>query len=92
MWNNEVSHRHRVNGKYVLTTRAWSNWSTTICRIASKFGDILSANRRFSWIGDRIYSKHIRGFQMYVLMKDKLLGMPHMKVPYNWHNGEVYII
>ena len=49
-----------------------SSYRQAVCRVASKLGDILSANRRRSWLGMPLYEDG-RGQYFYYRLKELLL-------------------
>lgn len=77
--------KHHLIHKYKIRT----TYTKAICRLASRLGDFLSAGRRKSWVGDRIWSRSRAGLHVYTKIKEYLLfGIIHKGVT-RWHTGEV---
>lgn len=96
MWKAEkyfiVEFVKASNPKHHLRFTYWtySAYRIAVCRLATLLGDVLSAGRRRSWIGDRIWSRNKAGFRVYCKIKDLLLfGIIHKGVS-TWHTGEVF--
>ena len=93
MWNYEISISLKdKNGKKYLYTYS-PIYQITICRLFSKIGDILTANRRFNWIGMRLYENNIRGIYFYTKIKDFILtGKIFKTVTSNNTDKKKYVI
>lgn len=60
-------------------------YQKAVCYFFTKLGDFLSANRRASWPGDRIWARWFWGFYFYQKLRDLVLFGKFQKARRRWN-------